>query len=104
MMAQPMRCVNDTLPPRVRRMWLLMTILLSIMSFAGTVRTLVAVGIDRLMSMFLDTVRATPRSGVTFGSSDAVASVSTGAFLRASAGIGAFFGWRAVVFASTVPV
>jgi hypothetical protein len=36
--------VKLTLPPRVRDMWLLITMRLSIMSFAGTVRTLVAVG------------------------------------------------------------
>ena len=39
-----MRCVNETLPPRARLRWLLMTMRLSIMSFAGIVRTLVAVG------------------------------------------------------------
>src|ERR1700712_257900 len=44
--------VNETLPPRARLRWLLMTMRLSIMSFAGTVRTLVAVGTVRLASMF----------------------------------------------------
>ena len=41
-----MRWVNETLPPRVRDMWLLMTMRLSIISFAGIVRTLVAVGTE----------------------------------------------------------
>jgi len=52
-----MRCVKLTLPPRVRARWLFITTLLSMMSFAGTVRTLVAVGMSRLASM-LDTTRA----------------------------------------------
>src|ERR1700759_2489446 len=42
--AQPMRWVNETLPPRARRRWLLMTMRLSIISLAGTVRTLVGGG------------------------------------------------------------
>src|SRR4051812_19810172 len=57
--AKPMRCVNDTLPPRERVRWLLTTIRLSIRSLAGTARTLVAVGISRLLCMFW-TVRAAP--------------------------------------------
>ncbi len=47
MSAHPMRWVNDTLPPRERRRWLLITMRLSIMSLAGMVRTLVAVGTVR---------------------------------------------------------
>jgi hypothetical protein len=51
--AHAMRCVNDTLPPRARLRWLLMTMRLSIMSLAGMVRTLVAVGTVRLWSMLV---------------------------------------------------
>ena len=66
--AHPMRCVKLTLPPRVRDMWLLITIRLSIMSFAGTVRTLVAVGTVSDSSMFAARVFGMPRSGVTTSS------------------------------------
>src|SRR5579875_424961 len=66
--AQPMMWVKLTLPPRARRRWLLMTIRLSIISFAGMVRTLVAVGIDSDASMFTARVFAMPRSGVTWSS------------------------------------
>src|SRR4051812_30127862 len=62
-MAYPMRCVNDTLPPRARRRWLLITMRLSISSLAGTARTLVAVGTVRLVSMLATTRAAAPRSG-----------------------------------------
>src|SRR3954449_8611056 len=58
-----MRWVNDTLPPRPRRRWLLMTTRLSISSLAGMARTLVAVGTARLASMLLTTRAAAPRSG-----------------------------------------
>ncbi len=47
-----MMCVNDTLPPRARERWLLMTIRLSQSSLTGTERTEVAVGTVRLASMF----------------------------------------------------
>src|SRR6478672_8712781 len=59
-----MRCVNDTLPPRLRRRWLLMTVRLSASSLAGTARTLVAVGTVRLVSMLATTRAAAPLSGV----------------------------------------
>src|SRR6476661_8919476 len=60
-----MRWVNDTLPPRERARWLLMTTRLSIRSLAGTARTLVAVGTVSDDSMLV-TVRAlAPRSGLT---------------------------------------
>src|SRR6476659_1907308 len=60
--AKPIRWVNDTLPPRARARWLLMTTRLSMRSLTGTVRTLVAVGTVRLVSMLV-TVRAeAPRS------------------------------------------
>src|SRR3712207_4308003 len=86
-----MRWVNETLPPRARLRWLLMTMRLSIISFAGTVRTLVAVGTLRLASMFAASVFGMPRSGVTTscGSSGAVA---IGVVSGACAGIGCGFG------------
>src|SRR5947209_20514353 len=59
-----MRCVKDTLPPRDRARWLLMTTRLSASSFAGTARTLVAVGTLSEAFMFLTTAPAAPRSGV----------------------------------------
>src|SRR3954453_21305669 len=56
-----MRCVNETFPPRERVRWLLTTIRLSMRSFAGIARTLVAVGISRLVSMFATVRAAAPR-------------------------------------------
>ena len=47
--AYPIRWVNETLPPRPRRRWLLITMRLSISSLAGMSRTLVAVGTTRLL-------------------------------------------------------
>src|SRR3954447_25722645 len=60
-----MRCVKESLPPRVRFSWLLMTIRLSANSFAGTARTLVAVGTASEAFMFLTTALAAPRIGRT---------------------------------------
>src|ERR671929_836079 len=71
-----MRCVKDTLPPRARARWLLMTIRLSASSLAGTARTLVAVGTVSEAFMFFTTLAAAPRSGVRFGPS--AASVAAG--------------------------
>src|SRR3954469_25291804 len=84
-----MRCVNETLPPRARLRWLLMTMRLSIISLAGTVRTLVAVGTLRDASMLVASVLLMPRSGVTVSSGSAV-SATTGvlAVCGASAGMG----------------
>src|SRR4051812_47044478 len=62
-----MRWVNDTLPPRPRRRWLLMTTRLSISSLAGMTRTLVAVGTVRLASMLATTRAAAPLSGRVAG-------------------------------------
>src|SRR4051812_21888800 len=59
--AQPIRWVKDTLPPRARLRWLLMTIRLSISSLTGTCRTLVAVGTERLASMFCAVRAGAPR-------------------------------------------
>src|SRR6188472_509626 len=64
-----MRWVKDTLPPRARARWLLMTMRLSHSSLTGTVRTLVAVGTVRLLSMFWAVRAAAPRSGTRVGSS-----------------------------------
>src|SRR5436190_23816421 len=58
-----MKCVNDTLPPRPRRRWLLTTVRLSTSSLAGIARTLVAVGTARLDSMLATTRAAAPLSG-----------------------------------------
>src|SRR3712207_4236201 len=80
-----MRWVNDTLPPRARARWLLMTIRLSHSSLTGTDRTLVAVGTLRLRSMFCAVRAGAPRSGVTDGSSVA----SAGALGDFSFGTGA---------------
>ena len=73
-MAKPMMWVKDTLPPRERDRWLLMTIRLSMSSFAGTARTLVAVGTSSEASMFVTTRAAAPRRGVMTGSSVIVGS------------------------------
>ena len=59
-----MRWVKEIFPPRVRRSWLFMTMRLSASSFAGTARTLVAVGTVSDAFMFLTTADAAPRSGV----------------------------------------
>src|SRR5690606_37925478 len=92
-----MRWVKEILPPRLRRKWLLMTMRLSMSSFAGIVRTLVAVGTERLRSMFFASVRVIPRSGVTSSTASSGPS-SAPAFARgASAGIGAVRGAAFVV-------
>src|SRR6266550_3184417 len=58
-----MMWVKETLPPRARRRWLLITIRLSAISLAGTERTLVAVGTASDASMFVTTRAEAPRSG-----------------------------------------
>src|SRR6478672_6600769 len=68
-----MMWVNDTLPPRARERWLLMTIRLSQSSLTGTERTEVAVGTLRLTSMFWAVRAGAPRSTVRVGSSEASA-------------------------------
>ena len=50
--AKPMMWVKLTLPPRLRRRKLLMVARFSTTSFIGTVRTEVAVGMERDASMF----------------------------------------------------
>src|SRR6188768_2650200 len=99
MIAQPMRCVKLTLPPRVRAMWLLITIRLSIMSFAGTVRTLVAVGTVSDSSMFAARVFGMPRRTVTWSCSLEDSLVDGTAF-GACAGIGCVAAGLAVVRAT----
>src|SRR5438067_13232974 len=61
-----MRCVKLTLPPRPRERWLLITMRLSTSSFAGTARTLVAVGTVSDWSMLATIRAAMPRSGTVF--------------------------------------
>src|SRR5213079_3432115 len=90
-----MRWVNDTLPPRLRRRWLLITVRLSARSLAGTARTLVAVGTVRLVSMLATTRAAAPLSGVVSAPTGAAAgrgvavSAGTGAVAGAAVGAGA---------------
>src|SRR3954471_19478772 len=87
-----MRWVNETLPPRQRRRWLLITVRLSASSLAGTDRTLVAVGTVRLVSMLATTRAAAPLSGVVAtragGATETGAAAATGA-AGAAAGAGA---------------
>src|SRR5918993_859903 len=102
MSAQPIRCVKLILPPRVRDMWLLMTMRLSIISFAGIVRTLVAVGIVSDSSMLAASVFVMPRSGVTLSCS--VDSSDEDAFANGAwAGIGCGAAGFAVVRATGCP-
>ena len=63
--AKPMRWVNETLPPRLRRRWLLITMRLSMSALAGTARRLVAVGTSREVAMLATTRAAGPLSGTT---------------------------------------
>jgi hypothetical protein len=79
--AKPMRCVNETLPPRPRARWLLMTMRLSTRSLAGIARTDVAVGTSRLASMLVTTRAAGPRRRwVSSGTSGTSCSASRAAF------------------------
>ena len=84
-----MRCVNETLPPRVRPRWLLRIWRLTSSSLAGTDRTEVAVGTARLASMFATMRAAAPRSG-----SGASPSSTTGARRHGRGGRGAAGGGR----------
>ena len=59
-----MMWVKETLPPRARARWLLMTIRLSQSSFTGTERTDVAVGTLSETSMFFAVRAGAPRSTV----------------------------------------
>src|SRR6185369_13045631 len=86
--AYPMRWVNEILPPRVRLRWLLMTTRLSINSFAGMARTLVAVGTSSDADMFLTTAAAAPRNTRT--SSPSLRRAAAAAFGLAGVSKGAF--------------
>src|SRR5919107_940298 len=103
-----MTWVNDTLPPRLRDRWLLITIRLSMSSLAGTARTLVAVGTWRLASMFCTTRADAPRSGTSSVSAAGSAAAGRGA-VRAGllcAGVGvvaAGWGVRWAVAAAVPP-
>ena len=57
-----MRWVKETLPPRVRARWVVMTERFSMRTLAGTARAEVAVGMDRESSMFLAVRAAAPLS------------------------------------------
>src|SRR6059058_3727555 len=87
-----MRCVKETLPPRARERWLLMTIRLSQRSLTGTERTEVAVGTVRDSSM-LATVRAgAPRRTVYVGWSPDPAGSAAGFGVGREVTLGAGFG------------
>src|SRR3954470_17118155 len=91
--ASPIRWVNETLPPRARARWLLMTMRLSASSFAGTARTLVAVGTVSEAFMFLTTLAAAPRRGdcvpaATGGAAVLAAGLAAGAFSAGALGAG----------------
>src|SRR5215218_8005879 len=68
-----MMWVKETLPPRARARWLLMTVRLSHSSFTGTERTDVAVGTDSDTSMFWAVRAGAPRRTVYDGWSLAAA-------------------------------
>src|SRR3954465_11531661 len=90
-----MMWVNDTLPPRARLRWLLMTTRLSISSLAGTARTLVAVGTSSEASMLETTRAAGPLStavlvaAVVAGVVAAVVAASRGTWTGAGGAAGA---------------
>src|SRR6476661_3728913 len=91
-----MRCVKDTLPPRDRARWLLMTMRLSASSLAGTARTLVAVGTVSETFMFLTTAADAPRSGDCLPAATGVAVLAAGAAgLASAAGLGSAAGFAA---------
>src|SRR5688500_3114199 len=91
-----MMWVKDTLPPRERFRWLLMTTRLSMSSLAGTARTLVAVGTCSDDSMLLTTRALAPRSGLTSFSLRGPVAFGAGA----SRGVGASFGGAVAAGAS----
>src|SRR6185312_7243498 len=99
--AQPIRCVKDTLPPRARLRWLLMTMRLSISSLTGTSRTLVAVGTVRLVSMFCAVRAGAPRR-IFRSASSAAGWAAWGSAVLGSAVLGsavlgsAVLGWAAL--------
>src|SRR5262249_46486452 len=70
--------VKESLPPRPRVRWLLMTMRLSMSSFAGMERTLVAVGTVRLAAMFVAVRADAPRSRRTSASGAEVLAAAGG--------------------------
>src|SRR6266536_1264501 len=90
-----MMWVKETLPPRARLRWLLMTTRLSISSLAGTARTDVAVGTSSEVSMLVTTRAAGPFRTVVVlaaavaGAGAGVVAVSRGTWTGAAAGAGA---------------
>src|SRR3954471_24797013 len=99
-----MRWVKLTLPPRLRRRWLLMMMRLSISSLAGTARTLVAVGSSRLCSMLATILAATTLSGLVTAPAPGVGPsglAGTGAAAGGAAAGGAVAGAGAGVAAAT---
>ncbi len=84
--AKPMRCVKLTFPPRSRASWLFRIWRLISSSFAGSVRTDVAVGTPRLATMF-STMRAdAPRNASGVSPSSVTGSAAP---LFPGAGVGA---------------
>src|ERR1700761_937461 len=91
-----MMWVKETLPPRARLRWLLITMRLSISSFAGMARTLVAVGMVSEASMFA-TIRADgPLRAISSGPVGATGDVTFLLSLEASAGSAGVEGERRV--------
>ena len=80
--------MNETLPPRVRPRWLLITIRLSIISLAGMVRTDVATGTVSEASMLVASDLDIPLRIVTWSSSVSSATMSITPVAGACAGIG----------------
>ena len=81
-------------------MWLFMTMRLSMSSLAGMVRTLVAVGTVRLVTMLVASDFAMPRSGTTLScltGSESSTTTACGLVTGASAGTGAGLGALEVV-------
>src|SRR2546430_13659407 len=87
-----MRWVKLTLPPRPRARWLLITMRLSASTFAGSARTLVAVGTVSDWSMLATMRAATPRSGTVFAPAGTVAGAAAFGLPSAAGGAGAFAG------------
>src|SRR5215207_3259501 len=73
-----MMWVYETLPPRARRRWLLITTRWSMRSLTGKDRTLVAVGTAKEMSMFFAVRAGAPRKVLLTGSASAPAGRASG--------------------------
>src|SRR4026209_164272 len=71
-MAQPIRCVNETLPRLTACRCSFMILRFSSRSLTGIFRKLVAVGTDRLCSMFSTIFFAAPVRGLTSASGETV--------------------------------